>query len=160
MVLAIVAAAGVGAALWFTRRSPTGGVEWVNNPYRSNPGDTQPTDSSPPAAAPETTATATGGGGVEVVRVLTTPQKVVVARMTPECKRVLKSKGAWRDAARSEPWPECIDVSGRPMVVQFCSYLKLTTGEWLPSSNTRNAPRCQAELGLVRRGKIPGADAR
>jgi hypothetical protein len=158
MVLAIVAAVGVGVALWFTRRAADGSVEWVANPYRATDGSptAPPADSSrhPAADASDTTRSV---ANVAVVRVLTTPQRVVVAQMTPACKRALKEKGTWKDAAQSEPWPECVDSAGRPMVVQFCSYLKLANGLWLPSSNTRNAPRCQAELALVRQGKIPGA---
>ncbi|HEU4587544.1 MAG TPA: hypothetical protein VFS11_02785 [Gemmatimonadales bacterium] len=158
MVLAIVAAAGVGAALWLTRRAPGGG-EWVANPYGAGNAApaVPPAGPTPPPPAEGASDTAMAGGNVEVVRVLTTPQRVVVARMTPACKRALSAKGTWKDAARSEPWPECVDSAGRPMVVQFCSYLKLSNGAWVPSSNTRNAPRCQAELALVRQGKIPGA---
>ncbi|HEU4647749.1 MAG TPA: hypothetical protein VFS33_01720 [Gemmatimonadales bacterium] len=159
MVLAIVAAVGVGVALWLTRRAGGGSVEWVPNPYRAsnNAPAAPPADSTPHPSAAAASDTTASGGNVEVIRVLTTPQRVVVARMTPACKRALKEKGTWKDAARSEPWPECVDSAGRPMVVQFCSYLKLANGAWLPSSNTRNAPRCQAELALVRQGKIPGA---
>jgi hypothetical protein len=159
MVLAIVAAVGVGVALWFTRRTADGSVEWVANPFRTpSASPTAPSaDSAPRRPGAGAFDTATSAANAEVVRVLTTPQRVVVAQMTPNCKRTLKAKGTWKDATRSEPWPECIDSAGRPMVVQFCSYLKLANGEWLPSSNTRNAPRCQAELALVRQGKIPGA---
>jgi hypothetical protein len=164
MVLAMLAAVGVGAALWSVWRSP-GGVEWVSNPYRHGaestpaaPGGAAPAPPAPATPSPADTSMAAEPGASasgEVKRVLTTPQKVVIGQMTAACRQAVKAKGTWKDAARSEPWPECIDAQGRPMVVQFCSYVQLTTGEWLPSANTRNAPRCRAELALVRQGKIP-----
>jgi hypothetical protein len=46
------------------------------------------------------------------------------------------------------------------MVVQFCTYALLSTGEWVPSKNTGDAPRCRAELPLVKQGKVRGATAR
>jgi hypothetical protein len=164
MVLAIIAAAGVGVALWSTRRNALGGVEWVTNPYRSNQAEAPSADSSPPpvesTSTPNARSTTAPDDGLDIVRVLTTPQRAVVGQMTAACKQAVKSKGAWKDPAASEPWPECVDAAGRPMVVQFCSYLQLSSGEWLPASNTQAAARCRAELPLVRRGKIPGSASR
>ncbi len=168
-LLALIAAIGVGTALWLTRHELTGGGQWVSNPYR--PGDAgappsaAPSPYPPPAPSapsPQDTASAPQPEGVrpEVIRVLTTHRKVVVGQMTPACQRVVDKRGAWKDAAHAVLWPECIDAEGHPLVIQFCSYLKLSSGEWLPSSNTRNAPRCQAELALLREGKIPGVAER
>jgi hypothetical protein len=66
----------------------------------------------------------------------------------------------WKNAATAVPWPECVDGAGRPMVVQFCTYALLSNGEWVPSKNTGDAPRCRAELPLVKQGKVRGAPAR
>jgi hypothetical protein len=42
-------------------------------------------------------------------------------------------------------------------VVQFCTYARLSSGEWIPARNTGDAPRCRAELPLIQQGKLRGA---
>ena len=55
---------------------------------------------------------------------------------------------------------EVMDGAGNPMVVQFCTYARLASGEWVLSENNRRAPRCQAEFPLVRDGKLKGLASR
>src|SRR4051794_30423396 len=103
MVLALVAAIGVGVALWLTRHGVDGSVDWVANPYRATSASPTrpPADSVPRPPAAGASDTTTSVANVQVVQVLTTPQRVLVAQMTPRCKRTLKAKGTWKDAARS-----------------------------------------------------------
>ncbi len=164
--LAILALVGFGVIFWRTRREAKAAVEWVNNPLanpqpssqstaRAVPGraDSADVDSIAPAQTPEAAPRKKAPRAVEL---LTTPAKVAVATMTQACQSAIKARGPWKDSVTTTPWPECIDAQQRPMVVQFCSYVRLSTGEWVASENTRNAPRCRAELPLVRRGKVQG----
>lgn len=121
-----------------------------------------PADAASPAlpsgAGP---APAAGPGGVpRVVALLTTPVNPTVAAMTPACRAAIASRGPWRDARTGQTWPECTDGAGNPMVVQFCTYARLASGEWVLSENNRRAPRCQAEFPLVRDGKLKGVASR
>ncbi len=110
------------------------------------------------ASAP---ATATAPATVpKVVALLTTPASPTVAAMTPACRSAIQARGPWRDARAGQTWPECMDGAGHPMVVQFCTYARLASGEWVLSENNRRAPRCQAEFPLVRDGKLKGIASR
>jgi hypothetical protein len=89
-----------------------------------------------------------------VVQQLTTPRDLKVAAMTPACRSAIETRGPWRDDRAARPWPECQDAGGQAMVVQLCTYARLTTGEWVLSENSSTIPRCRAELPLVREGKV------
>jgi hypothetical protein len=89
-----------------------------------------------------------------VVQQLTTPRGLKVAAMTPACRSAIETRGPWRDDRAARPWPECQDAGGNAMVVQLCTYARLTTGEWVLSENSSTIPRCRAELPLVREGKV------
>lgn len=96
----------------------------------------------------------------KVVALLTTPTNPTVAAMTPACRSAIQARGPFRDARAGQTWPECMDGAGHPMVVQFCTYARLASGEWVLSENNRRAPRCQAEFPLVRDGKLKGLASR
>lgn len=112
-----------------------------------------------PAGATPVSASAPGPVP-KVVALLTTPTNPTVAAMTPACRNTIQARGPWRDARTGRTWPECMDGAGNPMVVQFCTYARLASGEWVLSENNRRAPRCQAEFPLVRDGKLKGLASR
>lgn len=168
---------GVTAAYYVAREAEKRQTEWVHGLERTGPAPTEPAIPDPRAAPavvesvpppppppPHTptrgSAAAASAPQVTVVSLLTTPENVTAGAMTPECTRVIGDKGPWKNAATAVPWPECVDGAGRPMVVQFCTYALLSNGEWVPSKNTGDAPRCRAELPLVKQGKVRGATAR
>jgi hypothetical protein len=166
---------GVTAAYYVAREAEKRQTEWVHGLERTGPAPTEPAipdpraapvavesaaPPPPPSTATRSSAAAAPATRVTVVSLLTTPEIVTAGAMTPECTRVIDDKGPWKNATAAEPWPECVDRAGRPMVVQFCTYALLSTGEWVPSKNTGDAPRCRAELPLVRQGKVRGATAR
>jgi hypothetical protein len=180
--------AGVAVAMWLTANAEKKRVgrtaELAPTEFRENPAAFPEPDSSRPLAAPapataaeptihpelpkpaaptpaspvaaRTTARATEA----VAALLTTPESPTVAAMTPACREAIQSKGPWSDPGTGRTWPECMDAAGRPMVVQFCTYARLTTGEWVLSENNRSAPRCQAEFPLVRSGKLKRVTSR
>jgi hypothetical protein len=119
-------------------------------------------ESGPPARpAAATPVSASAPAPVpKVVALLTTPTNPTVAAMTPACRNAIQARGPWRDARAGQTWPECMDGAGNPMVVQFCTYARLASGEWVLSENNRRAPRCQAEFPLVRDGKLKGLASR
>ncbi|HEX5385148.1 MAG TPA: hypothetical protein VFW66_00460 [Gemmatimonadales bacterium] len=181
-VLAGGGAIAIVAVLWLSHRAEDQAVEWISNPY-GVPETAPPAAPEPTAPAATDTSTVDSSAAVAAdssrarrsaerapaaearrarpdVTLLTTPAHVSVGAMTPGCQQVLKTRGPWKDAATATPWPECIDREGRPMVVQFCSYIRVAGGDWTPSENTRNAPRCRAELADVRSGKVRGATSR
>lgn len=125
-----------------------------------------PRDASRPAEPgprplPAAPASASAGAPVpRVVALLTTPTNPTVAAMTPACRTAIQARGPFRDARAGQTWPECVDGAGHPMVVQFCTYARLASGEWVLSENNRRAPRCQAEFPLVRDGKLKGIASR
>jgi hypothetical protein len=173
---------GVAVAMWVTENAEkkrTGRVgdlapsEFVDNPAASRHSDSVPAkvppadstihpDSAPPAGAQPGTApvTAASAAPVPVVELLTTPANPTVGAMTDACRNALKARGPWLDARAGKTWPECVDAAGNPMVVQFCTYARLASGEWVLSENNRRAPRCQAEFPLVREGKLKGIASR
>lgn len=110
-----------------------------------------------PLVAPPASATAPPALAVQQ---LTTPLELRVAAVTPACRSAIQANGPWLDRRTARPWPECLDDHGNPMVVQLCTYVRLATGEWVLSENSRTVPRCQAELPLVREGKIRDTDSR
>jgi hypothetical protein len=112
----------------------------------------------PPAPAPR--ASPVAATAPQVVALFTTPSNPTVAAMTPACRNAMQSRGTWQDPQAERPWPECLDAAGNPMVVQFCTYARLASGEWVLSENNRRAPRCQAEFPLVRDGKLKGLASR
>jgi hypothetical protein len=185
VTLFVLTVLGVAIAMWVTEKAEkerTGrtGVlaptEFVDNPSASRHTDSLPAQAPPtdttnhpdsvtqaaatPAAAASVPATAATAAPVPVVELLTTPTKPTVAAMTPACRAALTARGPWRDARAGQTWPECVDVAGNPMVVQFCTYARLASGEWVLSENNRRAPRCQAEFPLVREGKLKGIASR
>jgi hypothetical protein len=111
-------------------------------------------------AAPTPVSTPAASRGPQVVALLTTPTNPTVAAMTPACRSAIQDRGPWRDARAGQTWPECMDSAGHPMVVQFCTYARLASGEWVLSENNRRTPRCQAEFPLVRDGKLKGIASR
>ncbi len=158
---------GFAVAVDLTRRAEDRRTEWVG-PLPSAR-DTPPPPRAPaPAPAPPSVAESARAESAvtarrpapRVVELMTTPASVTVGAMTPACRAVMKKRGPWKDALRAEPWPECVDAQGHPMVVQFCTYARLDTGEWIHTENTKNAPRCRAELPLVREGKVRGIASR
>jgi hypothetical protein len=178
---------GVAVAMWLTAKAEkkrvgrTGDLaptEFVENPAASRQPDSsvspatpapapQPTILPEPAKPAESTtpaapvsAHAMARGAETVVALLTTPESPTVAAMTPACRDAIQSKGPWSDPQAGRTWPECMDGGGNPMVVQFCTYARLTSGEWVLSENNRSAPRCQAEFPLVRAGKLKNATGR
>jgi len=178
VTLFVLTVLGVAVAMWVTERAEkkrTGRAgdlapsEFVDNPSPLRHTDSLPAQATPTgttrrpdsvtqaAAAPATAATA---APVRVVELLTTPANPTVAAMTDECRNALKTRGPWLDARAGKPWPECVDAAGHPMVVQFCTYARLASGEWVLSENNRRAPRCQAEFPLVREGKLKGIASR
>lgn len=114
----------------------------------ARPAAARPASASAPAPVPK------------VVALLTTPTNPTVAAMSPACRSVIQARGPFRDARAGQTWPECMDGAGHPMVVQFCTYARLASGEWVLSENNRRAPRCQAEFPLVRDGKLKGLASR
>ena len=164
---------GVTAAYYIAREAEKRQTEWVHGLEPTGPAPFEPAipdpraprppaDSAPARAAPQLSAApeAPAAPEVTVVSLLTTPENVAAGAMTPACTRTMREKGAWKDATAAEPWPSCVDDAGRPMVVQFCTYALLSTGEWVHARNTGSAPRCRAELPLVKLGKVRGATAR
>ena len=137
----------------------------------SHPDSVNPAAATPAAASRATAAasrataapvpaTAATAAPAAVVELLTTPAHPTVAAMTPACRSALSARGPWRDVRAGQTWPECVDAAGNPMVVQFCTYARLASGEWVLSENNRRAPRCQAEFPLVREGKLKGIAGR
>lgn len=157
---------GFAVAVDLTRRAEDRRTEWVgpvpSAPKTPPPPPAAPTTPPPAAetAPPESPVAARRPPAPRVVELMTTPASVTVGAMTPACRAAMKQRGPWKDAVRAEPWPECVDPQGHPMVVQFCTYAKLDTGEWIHTENTKNAPRCRAELPLVREGKVRGIASR
>jgi hypothetical protein len=185
VTLFVLTVLGVAIAMWITdnaekeRTGRTGVLaptEFVDNPSASRHTDSLPAQATPtettshpdsvtqaaatPAAAAPVPATAATAAPVPVVELLTTPANPTVAAMTPACRTALTARGPWRDARAGQTWPECVDAAGNPMVVQFCTYARLASGEWVLSENNRRAPRCQAEFPLVREGKLKGIASR
>jgi hypothetical protein len=183
--LFVLTVLGVAVAMWVTdnaekkRTGKTGMLaptEFVDNPSASRrtdplPARAIPTDTTShpdsvtpaaatPAAATRATAAPVPATAATVVELLTTPAHPTVAAMTPACRSALSARGPWRDARAGQTWPECVDAAGNPMVVQFCTYARLASGEWVLSENNRRAPRCQAEFPLVREGKLKGIASR
>lgn len=156
--------AGVSAAYYIAREAEKRQTEWVHGLEPTGPRPTEPAIPDPRSSPPAGAATAAAGSaeppGVEVIEIVTTPANVSVGAMTPACTDAMRDKGPWRNPAIAEPWPACVDGSGRPMVVQFCTYARLSSGEWVPASNTGAAPRCRAELPLVKQGKVRGTAGR
>jgi hypothetical protein len=163
--------AGVTAAYYVAREAEKRQTEWVHGLEPSGPAPTEPAipdprapppaaaqapPASPPPPAPKR-ASASAEPPLEVVEIVTTPANVTVGAMTPACTETMRKKGPWKNEADAEPWPQCLDASGHPMVVQFCTYARLSTGEWVHAKNTGNAPRCRAELPLIKQGKVRGA---
>jgi hypothetical protein len=165
---------GVTAAYYIAREAEKRQTEWVHGLEPTGPAPFEPAipdpraprpagDSAPARAAPQASAARdepAAAPEVAVVGLLTTPENVRAGAMTPACTTTMREKGPWKDAAGAEPWPACVDDAGRPMVVQFCTYALLSTGEWVHARNTGSAPRCRAELPLVKQGKVRGATAR
>ena len=179
---------GVAIAMWLATNAEKKRVgrtdELAPTEFREMPAASQPPDSSPPPTTPapatvaeptihpepaKPAATAPAPPGLAraatrqaetVVALLTTPESPTVAAMTPACREAIQSKGPWSDSGSGRTWPECMDAGGHPMIVQFCTYARLTTGEWVLSENNRSAPRCQAEFQLVRAGKLKSATSR
>src|SRR5262249_28980027 len=94
------------------------------------------------------------------VQQLTTPLRLQVAPITSACRTAIQARGPWLDGRTARPWPECLDDRGNAMIAQLCTYLRLATGEWVLSDNSRTVPRCQAELSLVRARKIQPTGSR
>ncbi len=90
-----------------------------------------------PLPPPDTTGTPT------IILSAFFPTSVNAAAMTPACQTKLATGTPWINAAKGTPITECVDNSGRPMVVQFCSYAKWSDGVWSHVSNTASAARCQ-----------------
>jgi hypothetical protein len=166
---------GVTVAYYVAREAEKRQTEWVHGLEPSGPAPTEPAipdpRGPPPAAAqappppvPEPPPPAQRGRAeapaVTVVELVTTPANVAVGSMTPACTDVMREKGPWQDAAAAQPWPACVDGAGRPMVVQFCTYARLSSGEWVHAKNTGAAPRCRAELPLIKQGKVRGVAGR
>lgn len=128
-------------------------------PGTKPPPATKPLPATKPPAAPSP-AHAEARAADTVVALLTTPDSPTVGAMTAACKGTIQTKGPWSDAQTGRTWPECIDAAGNPMVVQFCTYARLASGEWVLSENNRRAPRCQAEFPLVRAGKLKNVSTR
>jgi hypothetical protein len=132
------------------------------------PGDSLPVTAAPPEslvesvpakppAAPPAAETVPRGLAVQQ---LTTPLELHVAPITSACRTAIEGRGPWLDRRTARPWPECLDDRGNAMVAQLCTYVRLATGEWVLSDNSRTVPRCQAELPLVRTGKIRSTGGR
>jgi hypothetical protein len=178
---------GVAVAMWLTAKAEkkrvgrTGDLaptEFVENPAASRQPDSFVSPATPaPAAEPtihpdpaKPAAITTPAAPVSahamavttetVVALFTTPQSPTIAAMTPGCRDAIRSKGPWSDPQSGRTWPECMDGGGNPMVVQFCTYARLTSGEWVLSENNRSAPRCQTEFPLVRAGKLKSVRTR
>jgi hypothetical protein len=160
--------AGVTAAYYVAREAEKRQTEWVHGLEPSGPRPTEPAIAdprAPPAGAP-TAATPPQPESVEpprteVVEIVTTPTHATVGSMTRGCSETMRAKGSpWKNAEAAEPWPECVDAAGRPMVIQFCTYARLSSGQWVHAKNTGSAPRCRAELPLVKQGKIRGTAGR
>ncbi len=162
---------GVTTAYFVAREAEKRQTEWVHRLEPSGPAPTEPaipdprSAAPPPDAAEPLAASAPGGApagapAARVIEIVTTPRDVAVASMTAACTDAMRDKGPWKKAANAEPWPACVDGDGRPMLVQFCTYARLSSGEWVHTSNTGDAPRCRAELPLVRQGKVRGMDRR
>lgn len=85
-------------------------------------------------------------------RVVVTPSVLEAGVATPACSARISAGTQWLDAAQGIPQPDCVDAIGRPMVAQFCGYVKDTAGTWSGVVSTAAAPRCAAELPGVTRG--------
>jgi hypothetical protein len=164
---------GVTAAYYVAQEAEKRQTEWVHGLEPSGPRPTEPAIADPrsppaeaPAAPPPTPPPPASRSSRDepresrVVEIVTTPANVTVGSMTPACTEIIRTKGPWKDAAAAEPWPVCVDAVGHPMVVQFCTYARLSSGEWVHAKNTGDAPRCRAELPLIRQGKVRGVAAR
>jgi len=110
----------------------------------------------PPARAPAAEAVPRG----LAVEQLTTPLELHVAPTTSACRAAIAARGPWLDRKAARTWPECLDERGTAMVAQLCTYVRLATGEWVLSDNSRTVPRCQAELPLVRTGQVRSTGSR
>ncbi|HEU5169765.1 MAG TPA: hypothetical protein VFU46_04465 [Gemmatimonadales bacterium] len=148
---------GVSAAYYLAHEAEKRETEWVHGLQPKSPGPTEPFLPSAAASPADTTPSRPAPAVVEIV---TTPVAVTVAAMTDACRDIMQRRGPWKDAEAAVPWPACVDTSGRPMVVQFCTYARLATGEWVHTGNTADVPRCRAELPLLRQGKGRGAASR
>ncbi len=160
---------GVTAAYYVAREAEKRQTEWVHGeeptgPTLTEPAIPDPRGVAPPPVPPPAADVAPGPptppAAVSVVEILTTPANIAVGAMTPACTSIIREKGPWKDAAGAEPWPACVDAGGRPMVVQFCTYARLSSGAWIHAKNTGDAPRCRAELPLIRQGKVRGVAGR
>jgi hypothetical protein len=161
---------GVTTAYYLAREAEKRQTEWVHGLEPSGPRLTEPAIAEPaaPPAGALTPANPTlrtdSGTQIEpaaVVELITTPSEVTVGPMTAACTEAMRARGGpWKNAAAAEPWPACVDAEGRPMLIQFCTYARLASGEWVHATNTASAPRCQAELPLLRQGKVRGVVGR
>ncbi|MGH7628491.1 MAG: hypothetical protein ACREOF_03730 [Gemmatimonadales bacterium] len=164
--LVVLTLAGVSVAYYVAREAERRQTEWVHALEPSGPAPTEPAIPDPranhPAPAPPASTPAPSGRtaaeprAVEIVEILTTPADVSVGSMTSACEQAMRDEGPWKDPVKAVPWPACIDGAGRPMVVQFCTYARLSSGEWIHTRNTGSAPRCRAELPLIKQGKVRG----
>lgn len=87
-------------------------------------------------------------------RFVLTPYNPRLGSMTAACQNRVGVSGPWSDPSRAAPWPECIGLDGRPMLVQFCGYMKNSDGSWTPAAETAAEPRCVAELPMIQRGGV------
>jgi len=85
-------------------------------------------------------------------RVVVTPTVLDGGVATAACTARIAAGTQWLDAAQGIPVAECVDGLGRPMVAQFCAYVKDAAGTWTGEASTASAPRCVAELPGVSRG--------
>ncbi len=162
--------AGVSAAYYVAREAEKRQTEWVHGLEPSGPAPTEPAIPDPRSPPPEPALaapppapsgrTAPEPTTIDIVEILTTPVDVSVGAMTPACENAMRDRGPWKDPVKAVPWPACVDGAGRPMVVQFCTYARLSSGEWVHARNTGSAPRCRAELPLIKQGKVRGVASR
>jgi hypothetical protein len=109
----------------------------------------------------DTTTTQPGPdvGAGDVQQLLTTPTQPTLAVMTSACRNAIDSRGPWRDSSTTQPWPECV-ANGNPMLVQFCTYAQLASEGWVLAENSKDVPRCRAELPQVQAGKLRALKSR
>jgi hypothetical protein len=109
----------------------------------------------------DTTTTQPGPdvGAGDVQQLLTTPTQPTLAVMTSACRNAIDSRGPWRDSSTTQPWPECV-ANGNPMLVQFCTYARLTSEGWVLAENSKDVPRCRAELPQVQAGRLRALNSR
>lgn len=108
-----------------------------------------------PRKKTDTTASQPGpaSGAGDVQQLLTTPLEPRLAVMTTACRNAIDSRGPWRDDSTMQPWPECV-ADGNPMLIQFCTYVQLASEGWVLAENSKDVPRCRAELPQVQAGKL------